>query len=344
MAYGRTQPSNQRSIQKDQRQGPAAPWQQNQSTQQGVQNWSQANPSQAYQPPRQPQQGGMQQSWQQPQATIAPYQPPPQQSWQQPQQGRWTSQIVAQPPPWQGPWNQPPQRPPWMQPQPLPRPGPWPQPRPGPPSPWPLPQPQPKPPQHAWHDIFGGEGLATGMVDYAGQHGYTSPIQDAYWNRPMGRPGPIRLGAPQQGAPGPFTMEMPSRPGEQWMPRPGPQAGYMQVSPEMRGPLNSFMAYMHLNKNRGDIKNFRWPTNDGRNVPWQQRGFGGGFPFPGGGGGGFSGPGGGYIDDAPIRLHDMRFRGGGDIDYAGGERNYALQNFNRGPQVPNWMQARTQYM
>ena len=227
-----------------------------------------------------------------------------------------------------------------MQPQPLPRPGPWPQPRPGPPSPWPLPQPQPKPPQHAWHDIFGGEGLATGMVDYAGQHGYTSPIQDAYWNRPMGRPGPIRLGAPQQGAPGPFTMEMPSRPDGQWMPRIGPQAGYMQVSPEMRGPLNSFMAYMHLNKNRGDIKNFRWPTNDGRNVPWQQRGFGGGgFPFPGGGGGGglewpAGYPGGGYPPPRP----------GGGWPGGGNVSSWPLQNFNRGPQVPNWMQARTQYM
>ena len=207
------------------------------------------------------------------------------------------------------------------------------------------------------------------MVDYAGQHGYTSPIRDAYWDRPMGRPGPMDLGNPAFKRPGPFTTEMPSRPDGQWMPRIGPQAGYMQVSPEMRGPLNSFMAYMHLNKNRGDIKNFRWPTNDGRNVPWQQRGFGGGFPFPGGGGdrqdfpfpggggggypgggypggggGWFSGTGGAYLHDAPIRLHDMRFRGGGDIDYAGGERNYALQNFNRGPQVPNWMQARTQYM
>ena len=133
----------------------------------------------------------------------------------------------------------------------------------------PYPQPQPQPQQHPWHQIFGGQQQAGGMVDYASQHGWKNPIQ---WQT-----------QPQHIA----HFGGGNRPSHLWAPPMTTTGTLSNITEDMRKPLESFLAYMHLQKNRGNIENFNW----GGAVPWERQRspwdmFGGGF---GGGGNPFVG-------------------------------------------------------
>jgi len=185
------------------------------------------------------------------------------------------------------------------------------------------------------------------MVQYAGQQGWKSPIEWKMggWENPY-----LRNQRPLGIAQGHLPYE--------WSGNRGPGSGTLQVTPEMRPQLDAFLAYLDMNKRRGDIENFNWGSQ-GQQMPWERPRYpqfpgipGGGFPgFPGGGGMTWDGsdrpewmrPGGGHIQPViqPV-LNDhfqpvtnMREHMDGRMFYPPSHsRTYSL------PRIPPWMQAR----
>lgn len=115
---------------------------------------------------------------------------------------------------------------------------------------FPDPTPLPQPPRRVgfpsgpwggsnWNQMFGGAGNTSGMVDFARQSGYVSPIK-----------------------------AIPS------MNR-GPTQYSMMVRPEQRDALNAFMSYMHLNQNQTAPAVVGWNRWGGMGsdirMPWEQR-------------------------------------------------------------------------
>ena len=224
---------------------------------------------------------------------------------------------------------------PWPQPQPCPQPQPWPQPQPGP---WPPQYPQPT---QGWQSMYGGQGLVTGIMDYAKQHGWEDPFARQHIYRQG------MVGAP----PNPWYDNRPQQ---------------VMISPQDFDSFRAWQASNHLWKNQGDIENFRWPSVQHENwweptehVPWHQPAPswpGGGdmhqFPWPGGNGmpiGGGGWPGGGSIWDTigsgpewPPLQPGRGYRGEATIGWPHHDPWRTLQHQRpyRNPVVPGWMSQR----
>lgn len=199
------------------------------------------------------------------------------------------------------------------------------------------------------------------MVQYAGQQGWTSPIEWKmgdwrHFDQPHGKPTIYRDGGGM--APSP-------RPNDWWIGgNRGPGSGTLHVTPEMRPQLDAFLAYLDMNKRRGDIQDFNWGSQ-GQQMPWERPRY---PQFPGIPGGGFPGiPGGGYPGQ------NTGWPGGGNVvyDFPGGDlafdrfpsgggpsreelmrhmyttqgpgavERWRSRTYGGGPRIPPWMQART---